>query len=632
MLYKKIIFAAFAVFVLFGITGCGQNGASTAESNVPQATDGSYSGGKQAEDVNLKSIDVKTEGDDTIVSLSFVKGSRNSGEGDESSIDYTPTYKAYLQADHARFVVEIPDLQWWDFERDTQYTTESLANTKLKGMFGLATYNERPYQLYLQLDADSIVTVNEKANTITLRFSPKQTDSKEKYYVVANSFYEYKDGNITQSYELTPTLCSDLNHKVLISKAFDSQSDAQALKTKILNELGVIINDEDIKVVKLKTEVLPTFDFTKDEMAIYDVAVLAKVGSAQKQKVEVTIPGGYYVAKSPDATQLLYKKRVDVEDKSSQSSGQLEELWLINDTTNTKEKIGDEYNGIYSAKYSSDGSKVAFLDIDLDSDFSSSELYVYNFSTKELRNLSEEGLGNVTTYVWGDSNTLYTVSQLGLSETAQLLKCDLTKSSEDMVSSIKDQQVTPNYDGGLVYANGKLYLRDIDAATEEFIIYEIDPSGADWVKIASGVAFDVSADGKYMFVESYVADTQAEGDNVSDNYSDNEVPLTDITIIDLSNKQTKKIVSSKSVYKAGWIDNDNLFYVVNQDSAEATFPYILKTINKDGNSTSDVCQLSGYNIQPTGVQDTYYLMDSKEITDGQLKYVTYTIKKEDLDK
>jgi|GEM_PF-5439997 len=639
MFNKKIAFAVIAVFILFGLSAC--SGASSV--GVPQATDGSYVGGKSADNVNLKSIDVTTEGEDTIVSLSFVSGSRNSGEGDESSIDYVPEYKAYMMTDHARFVVEIPDLQWWDFERDTQYTTDDLANTKIKSIFGLATYNERPYQLYLQLDADSNITVTEKSNTLIIRFSPKETTSTEKYYVIANSYCDYKDGNISQSYGLTPTVCTDLQHKVLISKAFDSESDANKLKAKLLNDLGVIINDDDIKVEKLKTDTLPTFDFTKDEMAVYDVAVFAKTGDSTKQKADITIPGGYYLASSSDGTELAYKKRVEVTDGSSD---QLDELWIINNSDSSKQKIGDEYNGIYSAKYSKDGKKIAFLDIDLDSDYSSSELYVYNFETQELRNLSEEGLGNVTTYAWGDDdNTLYTVSQLGVEDTAQLLKCDLSKSSDQMVSSVRDQQVTPNYDGGLKYVNGKLYLRDYDASADDFVIYQIDPSGSEWNKVAYGVIFNISADGKYMFVESYEQTTEeSEADNTSpastdtsqedvegNDYSDDEVPNTDITIVELSTNKQTKIITGKQVYKAGWADNDTLYYVLKQTGDSATFPYILKTVNIDGGSAKDVCQLSGYCVVPTGAEGCYYLMDTKDISDDVIKYVTYTIRKADLE-
>lgn len=640
--YKKVVFAILAVFIMFALSGCGQSG--TAE-GVPQATDGSFSGGKEAENINLKSVDVKAEGNDTTVTLSFVSGSRNSGDSSESSIDYVPKYKAYTLSDHARFVVEIPGLQWWDFERDTQYTTEDLANTKVKSLFGLVTYNERPYQLYLQLDADSTVTVTQKSNTLVLKFSPKQTDSSEKYYVIANSFYDYKDGNIAQSYDITPTFCEDLKHKVLISKPFNSESEANQLKNKLLKDLGVLINDEDIKVIKLKTETLPAFSFSKDEMSVYDVAVYAKIASATKQKAEVTLPGGYYLATSNDKNEIAYKKKVQIDDSSSDNNGdQLDELWLINEANNTKEKIGDEYNGIYSAKFSSDGKKLAFLDIDLDSDYSASQLYIYSFETKELRNLSEEGLGNVSTYDWGaDSNTLYTVSQLGVAETAQLLKCDLTKSSDSMVSSVKDQQITPNYDGGLTFANGKIYLRDIDESTQDFIIYEIDTTNpsADWVKLANGAVFDVSADSKYMFVEKYLtdADTQNVPDNTdtsqddqqNSNYSDDEVPNIDLTIINLSTKEQKKIITSKQIYKAGWMDNDTIFYLVRSASSDAAFPYLLKTINADASNDKELCQISGYYVESTGTEDSFYLMDNKEVSDNLMNYVTYTIKKADIE-
>lgn len=642
MFNKKAALAVIALLILFSITGCDSGGAASVETGIPQASDGSYAGGQQADNVNLKSISVESQGDDTIVSLSFVSGSRNSGEGDESSIDYVPEYKAYMQKDHARFVVEIPNLRWWDFERDSAYTAADLTNTKIKGVFGLATYNERPYQLYLQLDEDSNVIVTESSNTITIKFSPKDTTSQEKYYVLANAYYDYKDGNIAQSYGLTPTLCDDSQHKVLISEPFDSESKANELKAKILDELGVIISDEDIKVSKLATDKLPTFDFTKDEMAVYDVAVYAKIGDSQKQKAEITIPGGYYLSTSSDCTQIAYKKRVEIQDNSSD---QIEELWVINNSDNSKQKIGDEYNGIYSAKFSSDGKKIAFLDIDIYSNYSASELYVYDFGTKELRNLSEEGLGSVSTYAWGDnSNTLYTVSQLGVENVAQLLKCDLTKSSGDMVTSVRDQAVTPNYDGGLTYANSKLYLRDYDAQSDDFIIYEIDPSGAQWNKLANGVIFNISPDGKYMFVESYIKNDEeqkAENPDKSDdtskddfedaNYSDDEVPNTDVIVIDLATKEQKKVISAQKVYKAGWASNDKIYYVLKQNTDDAAFSYVLKTMNKDGSSISDVCQIATYNVLPTGTEGSYYLTDTKDISDDVIKYVTYTIKKADLE-
>jgi len=125
-------------------------------------------GGDILKDGNLKSVEVKTDGSDTLLVLHFTGGSRLSGSEKESNATSLPSYSLSMLSSPGRLCVAFPTLKYWDYLRSLDLSPSSL----LKGAFLHKSSAEEGVCLYFHLGEDSAYQVEEAGGSMQIESSP----------------------------------------------------------------------------------------------------------------------------------------------------------------------------------------------------------------------------------------------------------------------------------------------------------------------------------------------------------------------------------------------------------------------------------------------------------------------------
>ncbi len=135
-------------------------------------------------------------------------------------------------------------------------------------------------------------------------------------------------------------------------------------------------------------------------MSALDGEILGKVISGQKtnnfEELHLLTPG---ITWSPDGKKLALAVK----------AGDRDAIIIVNVESGKKEKIELELDGIFSVDWSKDGNLLAFVGVKTPQ----SDIYTYNLTTRELKNLTRDIFSDMDPVFSPDSKTIYFASDRG---------------------------------------------------------------------------------------------------------------------------------------------------------------------------------------------------------------------------
>ncbi len=563
---KKVRIIIALLFVAAMLFGCAP--AANSDAAMESASGGSA---LTADKINLKDISISTSANETVVTLSFLSGSRTAGYT-ESKLLSLPEYSVEQLASPQRIMITLQDISFWDYEQKGFWAFSDF----LPGFFQEAPAANDSLVIYLQLSQQAKFTVAESEGNLIIRLQPSQTIAGKHYYCVSNSFYEHQEGTWPQSIAMEPVLCSDLKNKLLISQPFDSLEDAENYRNSISAALQNVLPGNSLNVIELTDGALP--DYTDiDFSAAENTKVMMKDGTAIS--TTLLLQNGRYLATAPSG-RIAFARIYRPEEPALQQDEYLtsEKLWILDLSGRVQSVEIPEFYSIASAGFSFDSRYICLLDVSIEN----SVVYVYDFVTKTFWNLGEEGFGNhATAFVWSDTDdTLYAMT--GSDGTLQMRSC---KFSEDGTISIQAVEEEPGAEGHLGFSQGRLYFADNYAG----VIYQI---GETRTEIASGMDFRISSDGATMAV-------------LETSLIDGEQVLTNLKLYDLATGQNSTVAENADIASFAFSPSGNTLYYTDSavdDNASDEYPYGLfacDTISGEKKLVA-MCSTGDVEVGPTG--------------------------------
>ena len=262
---KVIIIAAIMLALLPGCSNQ-QPGASSAPS---QTAAGGIS--QPGQNINLKDVDIASDGGKTVITLSMLSGSRKAGYT-ESKLTKLPEYEISQLWQPQRLMIKLSNISFWDYE---EQFSQGLSDIVL-GIFQEVPANDNTLILYVQLSRGVEFDVEESEGKLILKLTPGAENTEAKYFCLSNSFYEYQEGTWPFNISMTPVLCSDLKNKLLISEPFDTEQAANKFRNDANEMLKTVLPGNTIYVAQLTKDALPEFLSETDYSAAEGRSVVKK--------------------------------------------------------------------------------------------------------------------------------------------------------------------------------------------------------------------------------------------------------------------------------------------------------------------------------------------------------------------
>lgn len=471
------------------MTACNGNSSEvlpTQAADVP--INGVVTGGDESlkENVNLQNINVEQQGENTVITLYFLSGSRVAGVN-ESKLSSAPQYTAQLLSAPYRLEVDL-EISFWDYAQNS----ETYNNSVLDGLFNTIYSDGNRMSVFFQLNENVEASVREDGDKLIFTLAPKPLSSQKAYYVGLNAYEAYEQNLISNETGLTPTMCEGLKDIMLISKPMRDQASANKLVEEINLKIASAVPAKKAYAFEMETDMLPQYNKNADTESIKEEPVILKDGIPTP--LPVLVENGRYLCMTPEGNTIYARSYVP---NSGEDTEQVlkEKLWMLESSGKKTQLELQDFYSVEKAAMSVDGRYLAILD----SGIENKVLYVYDAQEKALHNLGEEGLGNITTsFVWdAEQPVIYAMSGSASSDgtdALQLIKYDFSKSAGSRINGIGGDM--PGADSKIALVNGKIYYAD-KAETEEGMgaVYSVDIGTEERVKVASGVDFAVSKDG-----------------------------------------------------------------------------------------------------------------------------------------
>lgn len=560
-----------AIIILGVLSGCSSAYQPPGNTATPaQSTGGeAQPGGK----INLKDIDITTEHDQTVITLSMLNGSRAIGYA-ESKLTKLPEYEIKELEQPQRIMIKLHDISFWDY---TEKPSWALSGFVL-GVFKEVPANDDSLIIYIQLSRSAEYAVEEEEGDLILRLSPGSENEGLKYFCLSNSFFEYQDGTWPKSVDMTPVLCMDHKNILLVSKPFDTENDANAFKDAANEALKPALPNNEVYVTQLGKGILPDYN-SKDFSAALGKSVVMKQGVLVD--TPLLLQNGKYLAASSDG-RIAFSRRYSSENLGVYPLS--EKLWVLDPNGRIQSVDVPDFYSIKKAAFSPDGRFLSILDVSIDNRV----LYVYDFTSGAFINLGEEGFGDTASFAWSDvSDTLYAVTGY---ETMKIMSC---KFSSDNAFSIDPVEETGGSEGKLGVSQGRLFF-----AGSKGKIYETRTMR----EITEGIDFLVSPDGKTMLV-------------LEASSSGNEEVLTSLKLCDIETGKSTYIVRNADISDFYFSKNGGKVYymdaTVSEISGEYSFGLFSYDIAAAGNKQVALCNTGNFamSLKPGEIYLIYYIND-----------------------
>lgn len=520
-------------FLIVAISVCLLMGCSTQkdQEDVEYTPEQSVSGGvsSPAENINLKDIDITMDGDQTIITLSMLSGSRKAGYA-ESKLVKLPEYEIIQLEQPQRLVIKLENMSYWDYE---QKTTWALSDFVL-GVFREVPGDDDSLIVYVQLSKDADFSVEEAEGDLIIRLMPGSDNESAKYFCVSNAFFEHQEGTWPDNIEMMPVLCSDSENKMLISKPFNTKEQALAFMEVANKTIEQTLFAKTLHVIDLAKNSLPDYETGTDYSQADKKSVVMRQGVLID--TPVILQNGKYLATTADG-RIAFSRRYKPEEPALEQDvyNFSEKLWILEPNGRIQNIEVSEFFSIDEAAFSVDGRYLCILDVSIENRV----LYIYDFKTEELINLGEEGFGSQTAaFAWSDQgNMLYAMTGYG---SMQMMSCEFLSDGSIYIEAVEEQA---GAEGKLGVSQGRLFFAD-NFAGQAGKIYEIGESRRE---ITDGVDFCISPDGKTMLV---LEAASHEG----------EVVLTSLKLCDIETGAEKYITKNADIISFSYSQNGGKVY------------------------------------------------------------------------
>jgi WD40 repeat protein len=587
----KAIAAAILLAGVLLLGGCQTVGDWTAPSTIEDKqniTGGQDLGG----DVNVKDITMVSDGQSTVITLYFIKGSRKSDVG-ETKLNAVPSFRASLLPFPQRLRVTFA-ADYWDYEASDDWYRDSLVG----GSFRSANSGEDTLSIYFQLTGAVAASFEETGNRLLITLTPKEKSAEESYFVGLNAFEEWGQNLIPEDLDLTPTLCADLSNIILISKPFSTQESAQNFADRVRDAIVSVAAAKNPYVFALESGSLPEYNATVDLQEVNRKLILEVDG--QGKTLPVLVENGRYLCTAPDGS-ILYARSYFPDSEGDSPDTQVERIWMIGGDETKTELDLPNFSYVETAAFSSDGKYLAILDTSMLTKI----LYVFDTQTGDLKNLGEEGFGDVTSsFVWDrERNIIYAMTGHG---DMRLMRYDFGAPAGSRISFMEE---LPGAESAVATDGVSLYFADPSAGTFGEI-YAIDIVSGTRTLVAQGISFKLSPDGNTL------ASLAPSSSGVPD--------LFDLWVTNLSSGEAALVMDAIFVedYAFG-MDSDNLYFTTSTyEGIPAGYHNAFLRFSVANGST----ELIGYSttemIRRGSAKNEMYLID---FFDAQTEtfYVTY---------
>lgn len=578
---KKIMAATLTgLLLLGGLAGCKGKTPSAIQataSEAPQSEVANYyepdqalSGGSQVSMANLKDVKVEQEGEDLVVTLSFMQGSQTMGM-EESIASGVPTYSTQWYPGVNRLAVKLEGVSFWEY----RVYEDEIQDTVVQGMFHQSPVNDAAGWFYLQLSDDVAYRMEEVGNALRILLRPKGKQPQSQWYFMVDGFEAFPGNPILGEMSLAPTLSADGSSVVLLSKPFDSEEECQTFLTNNDAVLQRVLPGKTPKVLELTSNTLPEFDLSSELTALANTPIGRK--GEEQVKGEVLEGNGRFLCWTPDRSAFVFSRPFYVSDVQDNEMLSYEQLWLSNVETGASALLPDyEFASILSAEYSPDGRYLAFIE----QSRTNRSLQVYDTQTQQLMSAAEEGFGvDTPSFCWdSDKPVLYAIT--GEGEWLQLMSYDLTVET----SRVKVLEEAGCQEGALLYHGGKLYLTQTSEDSQETSIKSFDLATGEHADVCAGYAFDLHGD--LMAVAEDGAATR-------------------FSIYNLADGTSTSICEDQDVVDFVWdVSGKAVYYIVYRDTeGEESYPMALYRYDLENATSTAIMDMVSGALYPASGED-----------------------------
>lgn len=576
------------------------------KSSIPgyYSSDQKYNGGNSREDknVNINQVSINNSGEDSKISINFSRGSKAAGV-DTGKMNSVPEYSIFCLEEPNRIVVKVSSMTFWDYEDTFEGVN---ADGVVLDMFRpyTSTLNENDTQdvyLFFQLSSDLAYKVTENGDTLEIDVKKVGEQSQDKaWYVISSLYYDWE--KMIDKVDLYPTFTSDYTKQILISKPFASESEANnfiSQATPVLQSLNV---SEALAVREMTKGSLPEYNEASDNTA-FTQNHLVKVNN-KEMTLPLLMSYGQYLCSTPDGKTMLFARDISFEVQGE--TRYYVELWTTEISGKaTKLNIG-EFPSIDKAAFSPDGKKLALLN-----NTSNYSLEVYDYTTNEIINLGEEGIGNmVANFAWdAQSNVMHVVA--GDNNVFQMKTYDFSKEFGNRVNVLSDTPL--ERDAGFKYSNGQLYyaIQTITDKGYDGTIYKIDGNSGQTSQVGKGIAFEISPDGKFMAVKDITDSSQFGNEDDSMEFGEGGT-VYGLKLIDLATGAETRIAENADIGNFVWsTDSTKLYYADNKilESPNEKYYYDLHSFTPADNKNDTIAKMKTDYFVPTRESNTLLVSD-----------------------
>lgn len=580
---KKRLILIFAILWMAAVLGsCGREEADAFFG------DNECAGGMELSDVNIKDIDFQLSKEGGTIGISFVKGSRISGDG-ENALEGVPKYNVAVLKKPRRLMITLEGVAYWDYYEKMNAALGDL----VIGYFDVVRAGSNSYTLFLQLAANVSIQVEEQEANIHINLRTIEEDDRDDdYFVILNGFDQYKEGFIDEKLGLTPCYSSELNKVVMISEPIEIIEEAEKLKAEVDESISSTTLGKAAYIEELFSGQLPVYDANADQYDLDTRAVVKIDGKAES--LPWVMENAVYLTTGPGGKRLFCRTMQPSESVDAEPV-QKDVLFVLEETGKLAPvDLEHSFYGIIKAEYSADGKYLAVLD----STEYGKALYVIDIGQMLVKNMGEEGLGvNIADFAWSENgNVIYAMSG---NEVMQLNQCDFSGDHVNM-SAVEEQK---GADSKIGLAGGKIYFINEDT------IYQVDVSTGTRSEFTYGNDFAISPDKKYMAVKSY---TNGEQD----------IATSNVALVDLATGQSVEVITDRTIECTEFTGQGATLYVSYTNDDVEGYGYTIEAI--DVNTTERLFALESLTPQIVGdkLSDALYMIDNIQVEDGSIP-ITY---------
>ncbi|BDF58198.1 hypothetical protein CE91St36_10150 [Christensenellaceae bacterium] len=571
--------------------------AASASETESKEVNGTIEGGDASlgKDINLKDINIEKQGDNTVITMSFLNGSRTAGV-DESKISSVPPYKVSILPAPVRLQVDL-NIGFWDYSNKSEWFTDSV----IYGMFNTVHSGSSAVSVYFQMNENIQAKVSEEADTLVITLTPKTAQSENAYFVGLNAYEEYEQNLITAELGFTPTMCEGLSDIILISSPKKDEASAKKLADETNLKIASVAPAKQAYVFEMSMDALPVYNKEVDAEGILAEPVMMVAGTPVT--LPVLVENGRYLCQLPDGSILYARSYVP---NAAEDTEQVlkEKLWRIEPNGKKTQLELPDFYGIDKAAPSADGRYIAILDTGMENKV----LYVYDTQESVLHNLGEEGFGDATTsFVWDSQKpVIYAMTGLG---TLQLMEYDFSVDDADRVQAVEEKK---GAESRIALRNGKIYFADKSANNGQGMVYAFDLGTNERSEVTAGIDFAISPDGVNLAVIVPVQE-------------DEEELMYRIQMLNTTTGEITDVISDAIINSMTFgADNDTLYFTTpTYDGATEPYPFAVVKYSVAGGEQTLIGYSKTSEIVPGTKTGEFYVVDYFNQGDNSF-YITYT--------